>query len=115
MLATIEDILGLPPMSTFDERAAPMWKLFGTVPNLQPYEARTPTVTPFGDPGALANQATAAMASASARWDFAEEDAAPEIALNRAIWKSVNGSHSRMPRPRHTRIIGTRPTDEPKG
>ena len=42
MLATMEDILGLPPMSTTDERVARMWKLFGNRPNLPPYAARPP-------------------------------------------------------------------------
>jgi hypothetical protein len=69
-------------------------------------------VVPFGDPGAPTNPATAAMAKASARWDFKHADATPEIALNRAIWKSVRGRHTRMPKPRHVRIVGSRPNDE---
>jgi len=40
------------------------------------------------------------MARAALSWDFAKEDATPEIGLNQAIWKSVKGRHSKMPRPR---------------
>jgi YVTN family beta-propeller protein len=115
MVATIEELLGLPPMSVTDARAARMWGGFRAKPNLTPYAAKQPTVIPFGDPGAPTNPATAAMAKASARWDFKHADATPEIALNRAIWKSVKGRHARMPKPRHVRIVGSRPNDEDDG
>jgi len=72
----------------------------------------TPEVVPFGEPGAPVNPPTAPMAAQSASWGFEDEDAQPEIALNRAIWKSVKGRASRMPAPRHDHIIGSRPTDE---
>jgi hypothetical protein len=52
------------------------------------------------------------MAKASSSWDFSKQDATPEVALNRAIWKSVKGRRSRMPAPRHVRIIGSQPNDE---
>ena len=44
--------------------------------------------------------------------EAAGEDATPEVALNEAIWKSIKGRDSRMPRPKHTKIIGSRPNDE---
>jgi YVTN family beta-propeller protein len=112
MVATIEDLLGLPPMSVTDARASRMWGGFLDHPRFRPYNAIEPSVTPFGDPGAPVNGATAAMAKSSASWNFAREDRAPEIALNRAIWQSVKGRHSRMPAPRHTRIIGSLPNDQ---
>jgi YVTN family beta-propeller protein len=112
MIATMEDLLGLPPMSITDARATRMWASFAGAPDLTPYSVRNPTVVPFGDPGAPTNPATAPMARASARWDLEDADAAPEIALNRAIWKSIKGRHARMPAPRHERIIGSRPNDE---
>jgi YVTN family beta-propeller protein len=112
MIATAEDLLGLPPMSIVDQRAQRMWRLFGRRADPRPYRARQPEVAPFGDPAAPTNPASAPMARESASWDLSREDAAPEIALNRAIWKSVRGRHSRMPRPRHQHIIGVRPNDE---
>ena len=50
MLATIEDLLGLSPMSIYDQRATRMWASFGSA-NLTPYDLIQPTVIPYGDPG----------------------------------------------------------------
>jgi YVTN family beta-propeller protein len=115
MVATTEDILGLPPMSIVDSRVNRMWGSFGGRPDFAPYTARTPSVKPYGDPAAPVNGATAAMASAAKAWDFGREDATPEIGLNRAIWKSVRGRKASMPAPRHVHIIGSRPNDEGDG
>ncbi len=112
MIGTAESLLGLPPMSITDARVARMWKLFAGKPDLSPYKALTPTVVPFGEAAAPVNASTAPLARESAQWDFSKEDAAPEIALNRAIWKSVKGESSRMPHPLHEHIVGSRPTDE---
>jgi phospholipase C len=112
MVATVESLLGLPPMSITDARANRMWGAFTSKANTRPYEAIAPKIVPFGDPGAPVNGATAPMARASASWDLADADAAPELALNQAIWKSIRGRSARMPRPRHDRIVGSRPNDE---
>ncbi|SRR5579884_751203 len=40
MLLTIEKLLGLQPMSAFDQTATPMWSAFHTQPNLRPYSVR---------------------------------------------------------------------------
>jgi YVTN family beta-propeller protein len=112
MVATIESLLGLPPMSITDARASRMWGAFVNQPRLAPYEAITPSVVPFGAPGAPTNPPTAPMAQASASWDLEGADEAPELALNRAIWKSIRGRRAKMPLPRHDVIIGSRPNDE---
>jgi YVTN family beta-propeller protein len=115
MVATMEDMLGLPPMSITDQRAVRMWNAFQRTPDLRPYDALAPTVTPFGAPGAALNPPTAPMARQSASWNFSIEDATPEIGLNEAIWKTVNGRDSEMPNPKHTRIVGSVPADDPTG
>jgi hypothetical protein len=112
MVATIEDLLGMPPMTVTDARASRMWGAFVSRPNLRPYDAIQPTVVPFGAPGAPINGANAPMAREVATWDLENADATPEVALNQSIWKSVKGRHSRMPRPRHEHIIGSTPNDE---
>ncbi len=112
MLATAEDLLGLPPMAITDARANRMWPSFGSRPNMRPYSAITPAVVAFGNPNAPVNPPNAPMAARSASWDFSKGDDQPEVALNRAIWKSIKGRHSKMPRPRHELIIGTVPNDE---
>ena len=112
MVATMEDLLGLPPMAISDQRAIRMWKGFSREPNLTPYDARIPSVVPFGQEGVQRNPPTAPMAAVSARWNFEVEDATPEIGLNEAIWRSVKGRNSEMPAPRHEYIVGSVPTDD---
>jgi hypothetical protein len=112
MVATIEDLLGLPPMTITDQRAVRMWKGFTRRPDLTPYVALTPSVVPFGAPGAPLNAANAPMAGQSASWNFEIEDATPEIPLNQAIWKSVHGPGSRAPAPKHDYIVGSMPTED---
>jgi hypothetical protein len=99
-------------MTIVDQRAIRMWKGFNTKPNMAPYEALTPAVVPFGAPGYERNAGDAPMATASASWDFTIEDATPEIALNRAIWKSVRGRRSPMPAPKHEYIVGSAPVED---
>jgi len=114
MVATIEGLLGLPPMSITDGRVNRMWRSFTNRPNLTPYSVRQPTIIPFGDQGAPLNTANAPMAAAARRWPFARADLAPEGPLNTAIWKSVKGAASRMPDPRHT-IVGVIPNGPDAG
>ena len=115
MVATLEDLLGLPPMTIVDQRATRMWKGFVRKPDFRPYDAITPKVVPFGAAGAPLNARRAPMAAASSSWDFDIEDATPEIGLNEAIWKSIHGRNSRMPDPRHEHIIGSQPADADAG
>ena len=111
MVATVESLLNLPPMTIVDQRATRMWKGFSRKPNYRPYDALMPKVIPFGAEGAPTNAPTAPLATVSRRWNFAVEDATPEIPLNEAIWKSVKGRRSEMPAPRHGYIIGSQPAD----
>ena len=115
MVATLESLLGMPPMTIVDQRATRMWKGFSSQPDFRPYDALTPKVIPFGAEGAPTNAPTAPLASVSSRWNFMVEDATPEIALNEAIWKSVKGRRSDMPAPRHSYIIGSQPADADDG
>ena len=111
MVATVESLLNLPPMTITDQRATRMWKGFTRKPDFRPYDALTPSVTPVGEPDAQLNTRRAPLATASAKWNFAVEDGTPEVALNRAIWQSVRGRRSDMPAPRHSYIIGSQPAD----
>ena len=117
MVATIEDMLGLPPMSITDQRVARMWKLFSRDARPAPYDALAAERDAVRRRRAPRQRdRTAPMAAESARWDFAREDATPEVALNEAIWKSVKGARlARCRGPKHTPIIGSRPNDEDEG
>ena len=46
-------------------------------------------------------------------WDFTVEDAAPDIELNEAIWKSVRGADSEMPAPINAAFVRV-PAREPR-
>jgi hypothetical protein len=96
MLATIEDLLGLSPMSIYDQRAARMWPSFGTA-NLTPYTALQPSVIPFDDPGYPTNSGNAPLSGASSAQDFSIPDGADKSILNQAIWQSVKGAGYPMP------------------
>jgi YVTN family beta-propeller protein len=111
MVATVESLLNLPPMTIVDQRATRMWKGFARKPDFRPYDALQPAVIPMGSEAAPTNARNAPRARASKRWNFQVEDATPEIALNEAIWASVKGRNSQMPAPRHDYIIGSQPAD----
>ena len=62
MVATVESLLNLPPMTIVDQRATRMWKGFSSTPNFRPYDAQMPKVIPHGDPAAPTNAPTAPLA-----------------------------------------------------
>jgi YVTN family beta-propeller protein len=96
MLRTIELIFGLQPLTQFDAAATPLSPSFTDRRNDARYDAIRPEQS-LTEP----NPANAPLAAASRGMDFRGEDRAPEQTLNRAIWQSVRGAHSRMPAPRH--------------
>ena len=99
MLATIEQLLGLPPMTQFDMQARPMSALFTDQPDMTPYVARAPNIAL--DEMNPAISATTGLARkyalASQKMNLSEPDAAPEDVLNRAIWHSVKGYEKKYP------------------
>ncbi|MGA7991233.1 MAG: beta-propeller fold lactonase family protein [Thermoanaerobaculia bacterium] len=94
MLRTMELILGLPPLSQHDSSATPMVNAFADTPDPTPFVHRETTI-PFYE----MNPDGAPMQAQSNAWDFSREDAAPDLALNEAIWKSVRGADAEMPAP----------------
>ena len=100
MLRTMELILGLPPMSQYDAAALPMSDCFTTAPDFRPYKVKPANVD-------LEQRNTAWNKSAerSQEWNFAREDAAPDLDLNEVVWKSVKGEDSVMPAPRRSAFL----------
>ena len=94
VLKTIEQVLGLPSLTYFDDRAPSLLVDFQQQPVLEGYAARQPQVS-LDD----VNPPTAPGAKQSERWDFSRPDRAPERELNRVIWKSVKGASSEPPPP----------------
>ncbi|HEY2601521.1 MAG TPA: hypothetical protein VGI67_08200 [Thermoleophilaceae bacterium] len=111
LTALLERLLGMPPMSIVDARAPSMWSAFTNKPNFTPYTAIQPQIAPFGGGAFATNSAASPMAAESAEWDLRDADAAPDIGLNEAIWKSIHGARSRMPTPRHDAIAGSGAVD----
>ena len=97
MLRTIENIVGVPPLSQFDTFATPMVASFGQEANLDPFTALVPK-----EAGDDTNGVNAPMASVSEQQRLDREDQINERTFNEAIWKSVKGTDSTMPAPRHT-------------
>ncbi len=92
VLRTMELILGLPPLSQHDASATPMSNAFSDTPDLTPFVHRAARVPLYEE-----NPVGAPMQALSGTWDFSREDAAPDVPLNEAIWKSVRGAESPMP------------------
>jgi hypothetical protein len=104
MLRTMELILGLPPMSQHDASATPMAAAFSDAPDPAPFVHRE-TKIPFYE----MNPDGAPLQALAGTWDFTKEDAAPDLALNEAIWKSVRGADSEMPAPVNAAFVRVRP------
>ena len=100
MLRTIELILGLPPMSQYDAAAVPFSDCFTTKPDFKPYRVRPANVDLE-----QRNVAWNKSAQRSQEWNFAREDAAPDLDLNEVVWKSVKGEDSIMPAPRRSAFV----------
>ena len=96
MLRTIENIVGVAPMTQFDTFATPMTASFRRARKMRAYRALRPS-----EAGDATNARNAPMASISARQQLGVEDAIDERLFNMAIWKSVKGRHARMPAPEH--------------
>jgi DNA-binding beta-propeller fold protein YncE len=77
VLRTIEILLDMQPLSTYDAMAVPMFSAFTPVPNLHPYHAIGPEVSL-----AQRNARTAYGSLVSARLNFSGPDAAPDAVLD---------------------------------
>ncbi len=100
MLRTMELILGLPPMSQYDAAAMPMSDCFTSTPDLTPYKLKAAQVDLE-----QRNVAINESSERSEKWNFAKEDAAPDLDLNEVVWKSVKGEDSIMPAPRRSAFV----------
>ncbi|WP_276089320.1 bifunctional YncE family protein/alkaline phosphatase family protein [Pedobacter sp. JY14-1] len=99
-LRTMELILGLPPMSQYDAGAMPLFECFTSEPDLTPYTSIKPSINL--DTRNVANNESSRR---SAVFNFAKEDAAPDLDLNEVVWKSVKGEHSVMPAPKRSAFV----------
>jgi WD40 repeat protein len=87
VLATIEEILGLGPLSQFDRFGRPLREIWAGSPDLRPFAALTPThsLTEI-------NPSRGAGARRSARLDFSAVDRVEDDEFNRILWRALKGS-----------------------
>ncbi|HVW95215.1 MAG TPA: bifunctional YncE family protein/alkaline phosphatase family protein [Mucilaginibacter sp.] len=100
ILRTIELILGLPPMSQYDAAAMPLYECFTNKPDFKPYVVKPAEVN--------LNQRNVADNKSSRRsthFNFAKEDAVPDLDLNEVIWKYVKGEDAVMPAPKRSAFV----------
>ena len=94
VLRTMELILGLHPLTTYDAGARPMFSLFSDVAAAGPYvaeQARIPLTT--------RNPSNTASAARSARMRFVEADEIDDDELNEILWAAIKGPKVQMPAP----------------
>ncbi len=86
VVETIEQILGLAPMSQFDTYGRPLDDVFASTPDLRPYEPIVPAV----DMHEL-NPPNTDAAKKSAALDLSKPDAADETEMNHILWSAIKG------------------------
>jgi YVTN family beta-propeller protein len=96
VLATIEELLGLEPMSQFDHYGRPLRDVFAKTPDLRPYDVIVPDVNLNAR-----NPPNTPAAKASAQLDLDEADEADDELLNRVLWTAIKGDD--VPYPGATR------------
>jgi len=105
MLRTMELILGLPPLTQYDEAAKPMFNSFTNKADLTPYTLGAARIDIN-----VKNTAVAYGARESLAMDFSDYDKADADTLNRILWHSIKGKNVPMPAPvtsAHLRANGT--------
>jgi YVTN family beta-propeller protein len=90
VLRTIEEILGLAPLSQYDAAATPLWNAFTRRPDSTAFVHLTNTWP-------LTELNPTAFRSRIPARDLAEPDAADEVELNREIWESVHPGSAAPP------------------
>ena len=86
VFATMEEILGLPPLSQFDYYGRPLRDIFSDRPDLRPYVALNPQQSLDE-----LNPQQGANARASMRLDLDEVDKADMDLFNRILWSEIKG------------------------
>ncbi len=93
-------ILGLPPMTQYDQLATPLYHVFTTTPTLTPYTPEPARVDLLAK-----NAATGEGAQRSARLDWSDYDLVDFDELNDILWKALKGNQP-MPAPVRSALVG---------
>jgi hypothetical protein len=93
-------ILGLPPMTQYDQLATPLYHVFNTTPVMTPYTHEDARVDLLAK-----NAATGDGARRSARMDWSDYDLMDFDELNDILWKALKGDQP-MPAPVRSALVG---------
>ena len=107
VLKTMEMMLGLPPLTSYDAVANPILDWSSKPDNDAPYTAILPAKTIICQENPKLETLSASdpmrkIILESQGMDFVHPDSAPPRRLNELIWKSVKGVNSEMPAPVHS-------------
>jgi hypothetical protein len=107
MVRTMELILGLPPMSQYDAAAEPMWRSFDSTANLTQFIS-----LPANIDLTQKNVAINEWQKRSEEFNFAKEDAVPDMEFNVVLWYGLKGDKIPMPAPRRAAFLKAREVKE---
>jgi len=100
MLRTMELILGIPPMTQYDASAASMWNCFSSTPDLTPFQS-----VPAQVDLTLKNTAMNEWQQRSEKFNFAKEDAAPDLEFSIVLWHGIKGDNVPFPDPKRAAFL----------
>jgi hypothetical protein len=100
VLRTLELILGIPPMTQYDASAASMWKCFSSTPDLTPFQS-----VPAQVDLTLKNTAMNEWQQRSEKFNFAKEDAAPDLEFSIVLWHAIKGDNVPFPGPKRAAFL----------
>ncbi|MCF6331837.1 MAG: bifunctional YncE family protein/alkaline phosphatase family protein [Draconibacterium sp.] len=92
MLRTMEEILGLPPLTQYDASATPMWNAFKSKPDFTPYTALKNRI-PLNE----LNSKNSFGAQKSLELTLGQADTAPDDEYNRILWYAIMGEDKPFP------------------
>lgn len=107
MLRTMELILGIPPMSQYDAAATPMWRCFSTTPDMTPFASIAANIN-LNDKNVAMNE----WQQRSETFNFAKEDAIPDLLFSMVLWHGIKGSDVPFPGPRRAAFLKLKPGKE---
>ena len=99
VLRTMEIILGMHPMTTYDGGARPMFSVFNSAPSPGAYTLEKPQI-PLDD----RNPAKSPTAARSKRMNFKDADDIDDDELNEILWAAIKGPGPPPPAPVRSRF-----------
>lgn len=107
VLRTIELILGLAPMSQYDAAATPLWRVFSATANPQGFTAHNSMIN-LEEKNTAMNE----WQRRSEKFDFAKEDAVPDLEFNIVLWHGLKGDQVPFPGPKRAAFFKENKVDK---